>query len=169
MEEGLDALSQLRDIHVPGAVAFWPPAPGWWLLAAAVLAIVLIAVYRYRRRGINTHLRYDALAELARIQTEFQRHGDAAGMAAQLSILLRRIAVTCGGRMDVAGLSGEAWLRYLDETGHTRAFSHGPGQVLMTAPYQARADVDAQALMATASGWIHHVTSQRRARSPGSG
>ena len=169
MEQGLNALSQLRDIQAPDAVALWPPAPGWWLLAAVALAVALIAVYRHRRRGINTHLRHDALAELARIQSEFQRHGDVAGMAAQLSILLRRIAVTRGGQADVAGLSGEAWLRYLDETGHTRAFSRGPGQVLMTAPYQAHADVDAQALMATASGWIHHVTSQRRAGSPGSG
>ena len=31
-------LSQLRDIHLPEAVPWWPPAPGWWMLFALVIA-----------------------------------------------------------------------------------------------------------------------------------
>ncbi len=33
-----DPLAQLRDLHLPQAVADWPPALGWWLLAGLVLS-----------------------------------------------------------------------------------------------------------------------------------
>lgn len=48
------ALEQLRDIHLPQAVHWWPPAPGWWIVAALVLALTIwLGRYlqaRYRRQ-----------------------------------------------------------------------------------------------------------------------
>ena len=32
------SLQNLNDIVVPGPVAWWPPAPGWYVLAAFALA-----------------------------------------------------------------------------------------------------------------------------------
>jgi len=47
-------LEQLRDIHLPEAVHWWPPAPGWWIVAALLLALtVWLSRYlqaRYRRQ-----------------------------------------------------------------------------------------------------------------------
>ena len=159
MEQGLDVLNQLRDIHAPPPVAWWPPAPGWWvLLGVLLLAAVLLAVlYRRFNRRFSRGLRNDALAELARIQNEFQRDGDVTHLTAQLSILLRRIAVARNDRADVAGLSGEAWLRYLDEAVPGQMFSRGPGRVLVTAPYRSRADVDPDALVDAVSGWVRQA------------
>ncbi|PCJ36311.1 MAG: hypothetical protein COA75_07800 [Cellvibrionales bacterium] len=47
-------LEQLRDIHLPEAVPWWPPAPGWWIVAALLLALTIwLSRYlqaRYRRQ-----------------------------------------------------------------------------------------------------------------------
>ena len=37
-----DNLPELRDIHLPDGVSAWPPAYGWWVMLAAVIAIFLI-------------------------------------------------------------------------------------------------------------------------------
>ena len=53
--DGTDPLSQLKDIHLPEPIGFWPPAPGWWLLFFLLcLAIyfggkALYAAWRKRR------------------------------------------------------------------------------------------------------------------------
>ncbi len=48
------ALEQLRDIHLPQSVHWWPPAPGWWIVAALLLALgIWLSRYlqaRYRRQ-----------------------------------------------------------------------------------------------------------------------
>ena len=30
-------LVNLKDIHLPPPVSFWPPAPGWWILAVLLI------------------------------------------------------------------------------------------------------------------------------------
>ena len=32
-----DAALPLRDLRLPEPVGWWPPAPGWWILAAIVV------------------------------------------------------------------------------------------------------------------------------------
>ena len=46
---GQDPLAQLRDIHLPDTGGFWPPAPGWWLLALLSLTALALAVLWWRR------------------------------------------------------------------------------------------------------------------------
>lgn len=50
-----DPLSQLRDIHLPATGGFWPPAPGWWLLALILLlslaGLCWLLHRRHRRTG----------------------------------------------------------------------------------------------------------------------
>ena len=35
-------LVNLKDIHLPPPVPFWPPAPGWWILALLLISTLFI-------------------------------------------------------------------------------------------------------------------------------
>lgn len=127
----------LRDIHVPPAPSLWPPAPGWSLLAAALLAATAIMlVLRWRRRRRHR-------AVLAMFDQHLHAATTPAAQLAAMSELLRRAARRHDPQAD--RLDGEAWLLWLDgKRGHD--FSQGPGRALLDGPY--RRDIDPQTVAA---------------------
>ncbi|MCP5197079.1 MAG: DUF4381 domain-containing protein [Gammaproteobacteria bacterium] len=149
-------LADLRDIHFPEALPWWPPAPGWWLLAALLLIAIAawIGVWRRYRQGSP---RRAALVELARLRTGFQSNGDATAVAVGVSLLLRRLALVHFPRNQVAGLVGEAWLQFLDRTGDCNRFSAGPGRALLRAPYRSGDVFPVEDLLKAAETWIKRV------------
>ncbi len=137
-----DALADLRGYHLPDPVSWWPPAPGWWLLAALVLAtLVVVSLLLWRRYRNRAALRA-ALSELERLDQQ-QAVTDPAGFARSLSRLLRRYALTRFPHDQVAGLTGNDWLRFLDIHGGGTTFSEGAGRLLTEAPYQASCNTPA--------------------------
>ena len=154
---------QLRDIRLPGAPALLPVAPGWWLLAGVLLALLTWAGvvgwrhYRLRRE------RMQVLDELDRITAGLAEER-APAMLAQLSTLLRRLALLRFSRERVAGLTGDAWLLFLDASGQTTGFSTGPGRMLVTGPYQRALpeDLDVQGLACLIRHWVDRNTGQQK-------
>lgn len=126
-----DLLQQLKDIHMPADPLWWPPAPGWWLLAAAivvgcVLGIRQVARYYRRRRPIKRARRlYHALH--ARLQ-----EGEIAPQAYvhESNELLKRLLIHGLGLSAARPATDDAWLRILDEQYGGAEFSAGPGQIL---------------------------------------
>lgn len=149
----MNPLEELRDIHLPPSPALWPPAIGWWVLALLALIALgflvqqLLRLYRRQRR------RRAAFAALQHARRALQ--GDVRDLAAELSVLLRRVALTRFPRHQVAALSGEAWLQFLDETGGAGRFAEGPGRALTHAPYQPSAQLNGRELYDLVRDWIH--------------
>lgn len=130
-----DPLSDLRDWHLPDPVSWWPPAPGWWLLAGLTLVGLWLAFrswQRWRRQGSSTQA---ALRQLDELGKTLARDGDRRRFVVGVSQLLRRLALTRYSREQVAGLSGERWLAFLDATGGG-GFAHGAGRVLAESIYR---------------------------------
>lgn len=72
-----------------------------------------------------------------------------------LSILLRRVALTLHSREEVAGLTGENWLYWLDAATGGARFSEGPGRWLVEAPYrQAPDEAELAELLAICQDWL---------------
>lgn len=153
-----DVLPGLRDIHLPDPVSWWPPAPGWWLLGIAVtaaLSMLAVAWQRYLRSP-----RRAAFKTLERLKTDLQGTADSTSIAQALSGLLRRCALARFPRPEVAGLTGTAWLAFLDRTGGTNGFTKGAGRALQSAPYQIQPSIDEARLFILVEDWIRHAFSR---------
>jgi hypothetical protein len=144
------SLDALRDIHLPPAPAL--ATVDWWLVTAAVMLLAAVgwAMHHFVRRH---HLRM-ALSELRRLTAAYAHDGDATRLATGLSRLLRRHAMTLFPQADVAGLTGTAWLHFLDTHGGDSAFCDGIGAVLETRPYQSGGAYDEAALIALVRRWL---------------
>jgi hypothetical protein len=157
-----DPLAELRGYHSPDPVSWWPPAPGWWLLAlltAGLLVLFLVWAQRtWRRRRLARAAPRAALDELAALRAAYARDGDVAAFVRGLSRLLRRFALARYPRRAVAGLSGEDWLAFLDAHGGAGRFQTGPGRDLLVAPYRPGGDLAVGELDALIENWLqrHH-------------
>lgn len=132
---------QLRDIHLPAPPGFWPPAPGWWLLAALVLVCVLAAMWKLRQLQRRRRRHRAVLADLQRVRADWLRHGDAQRYAADVSAFLRRVA-RVRDPASVA-LDGAAWMDHLRRHG---GFDDDVRRALLEAPYRPGVVFDVDAL-----------------------
>lgn len=153
MADSADLLNTLRDIHPPPPVSWWPLAPGWWLLLSGIFVVVVLIWWWLRRAQ---PWRRDALRMLHELELEFRANGEVATCVAQVSVLLRRVVLSV--RVPVAALTGEAWLKYLDELGRTEEFSTGIGRVLISAPYARAEPVDVPQLIKLVRRWLKKIS-----------
>jgi hypothetical protein len=160
----------LRDIHLPGAIGWWPPAPGWWLLAALALAgLALYAVHYYRGRH-----RRAALRAMTRVRTALEQGAEPVACLQSASTILRRFAMTSVARpragavdADVPGLIGERWLKFLDGRWGRTEFSAGLGRQLLAAPYARPNSIERGAALELAglcAAWLAAQPASRPAR-----
>ena len=126
----------LRGLHVPEMIGWWPLAPGWWLvIGLIVVGLVLLLRRAASRRNENAPRRH-AIRELERSTTAFAEHGDTVRLGAEVSEILRRTMLAYAPRSEVAGLTGDAWLDWLDRDLRQPRFSKGPGRSLLDLPYR---------------------------------
>jgi hypothetical protein len=132
----------LRDIHLPGGVSWWPPAPGWWLSLALLLGAAAVLWYWRRYGSARRSLYRQTLQELERIENRFGQKDNERQVLENLSVLLRRVAVSRHPRTQVASLTGRRWLEFLDSVSGGTGFSGGPGRILADAPYNPALHTD---------------------------
>ncbi|QIB67232.1 DUF4381 domain-containing protein [Kineobactrum salinum] len=108
-----DPLAQLQPLRTPEPVSWWPPAPGWWLLAALLLGLAGWAGWRYWRHYRRNAYRRLALRKLARITQDYAGHQDIGRLLGELNSLLKSVALQVWPRRDIAALNGDRWLQFL--------------------------------------------------------
>lgn len=140
----------LKPMQLPDAVGIWPPAPGWWLLLLLLVALAVTAACWWRRRKADP--RRWCLAELDLVQNRYQQHQNAQTLLTDCNALLKQSAMTLFSRHEVAGLSGEAWFKFLQKTGPR--CDHGQLRNLMDGPYRRDVVISADELIVACRQWI---------------
>ena len=142
----------LRDLHLPEPIGWWPLAPGWWVVIVLLAVALVYLAWRWYRAWVFNAPRRFALRELARIEAEYLEHRDPVVLGKQLSELLRRGMLAYAPREDVAGLTGEDWLAWLDSGMPVPYFHTEGGKSLLSLPYRDPrgdfSDIDVGALLA---------------------
>lgn len=162
-----DPLAQLRDIHLPEPASFWPLAWGWWLLLGVLVCALLGGVYVLIQRRRKNRYRLLAEAELEHALRRWQEHTDPAHYLQELTIILRRTALSAFPGQGLAGVQGLDWLMFLDATlpGSQGDFCQGVGRVLLDGPYQPHPQVEVAELHQLAQRWVRQ---HKRSRTPSS-
>lgn len=150
-------LAQLRDVHLPDPLSIWPPAPGWFLLAALIIGGMLGIVYIIYRHWKKQTPKRQALKQLNELAFRYQQNKQAALIIPELSILLRRLALAYFPRIETAGLCGNEWLTFLNTTGNTSAFTDKISTILTDAPYQKEPSQELSETFIICRQWIKSI------------
>ena len=99
------------------------------------------------------------------LQGAYDNSGDARQYAADLSVLLRRLSISAFPRAESASLTGDDWLNFLDSSLQRKAFSDGPGRILLDAPYRAELkSEELMPLLEVCEEWIDSVAKLKQGR-----
>ncbi|HZZ11480.1 MAG TPA: DUF4381 domain-containing protein [Paraburkholderia sp.] len=157
-------LQPLKELPLPDAVSYAPQTVGWLGVALLVAALVVLASWAVWRRRRQQRYRRIALNELAGIEAllacEPANSARRASALAAIPRLIKRTSLAVARREQVAALTGDAWLDFLNRTrGHFDARS---GALLTLASYAPADQVaaispdEATTLIGHTRDWIEH-------------
>jgi hypothetical protein len=149
----VNPLDQLEPLIAPAPISWWPPAPGWWLLAALLPLLIwglLRVLKRLRKRASKNiqaedtldPLRQAALDELERLAKPYDQ--DAGPWLQQLNNILKRLCREHYPQSHSHTLSSRAWLAFLD----TRCPAAGLTRwmILVEGAYKPQCQLDDKAI-----------------------
>jgi hypothetical protein len=139
-------LPNLHDIILPDVVPYVPQTVGWYVLAGIILVLAAWSGYRLYQHSVRNRYRKQAFEELARIEDSIKEAGAGGqvrgGDLDQIAVLLKRTALAAFPREKVAGLSGDIWLKFLDQSAGITGFQGPAGRTLLEAAYGAPSELD---------------------------
>jgi hypothetical protein len=143
----------LKDIHLPDTILWWPPAPGWWVLAVLffVLVFTLPKILKWVRYKPVKAL---SLIELNQIKQNHNQQADHKQTLLAITTLLRRTVISKSGRAGNAGLVGDDWLKQLNQISNSVSFSVEQGELLAHGRYRPVVEGDIDNLLLICESWI---------------
>ena len=107
-----ELLSYVRPLYPNG---IFPLGPGWQIVFYVLIGFILGGVLFYNSPLMKR--RREAFEVFNSLRHRFVKDRDISALAADLSVLIRRTALSRFGREETAELNGRAWTDFLEKTG----------------------------------------------------
>ncbi|OZB14002.1 MAG: hypothetical protein B7X58_08545 [Marinobacter sp. 34-60-7] len=147
-----DPLAKLRDIQLPEIGGWWPPAPGWWVLAVLGLSTVVIVMFWLIRRHRRNHWKRTARAELNRLAAMASGHS---AWFDALNALLKRVARQRYPERHPETLTGARWVEFLLETAPAdKPADRATVETMVTASWRRDGATNPEPALTFASRWL---------------
>jgi len=146
-------LEQLRDIHASAEPGWWPPAPGWWVLATVLVVLLGYLVYRAYGAWRAYRRRQRLVSALENISQQWDPAADPHRFLAEMNKLFRVVALRAFPGTSAVRLQGADWVSYIESMLPDSA-STTQLQALATGPYEPSPEFDQQGLVQLARLWV---------------
>ncbi len=139
---GNKEIAGLKEIAFPDPVSYVPHTIGWYILIAAVLISAGYLVYRWYRNWAANRYRTFALRRLDDIEQQLRQPDTRINALTAVPVLIKQTALKCYTRREIAQMSGEKWLLFLDKSYGGKEFTDGPGVLLPGISYGSQKALD---------------------------
>ena len=144
------ALENLHDFAQPALPSLIPQTAAWYVLFGLMAVLFAWWTIRQIRSWMANRYRRSALAQLEHTSDQ------------ELSALLKRTALAVWPRNQIASLTGNAWLRFLNNNCKEAYFESDPGRLIEELAVRGTAlpSADSAELRKRVEKWIkgHHVS-----------
>ncbi|MEN8201587.1 MAG: DUF4381 domain-containing protein [Bacteroidota bacterium] len=153
-------ITGIEPMIAPDAVPFWPPAPGWYVLAGLLMLLLVFLATRWVVHRRRNRYRVTALQQLNEIERRAGGIPDQKELLA-LNSLLKKTALTVYPREEVASLTGKDWMAFLAENCRDAEPGDVVESLLTRATFQPPGETkidtgDWKALLFFSERWIRH-------------
>lgn len=142
-------LHQLKDVQLPEPIAWWPLAPGWYILGVLLLCSIGVGIFIYSKRLVRKRRKQRIVRQFSRIQSQ---QGFSAAMA-----YIKQVAITLYPTQKVEQLQGEAWVEFLQASAKSLIIPADLKQPLAQAAYQPT-PANSQVLLTILQSWLEQQT-----------
>ena len=153
---GAERMWGLKELPLPDAPDLFPLAPGWYVVMFVALLALVYLTWRAWDRYRQNQYRRDAVTALNDVRNNRAR-------TSEISFILRRTALLAFPRRQVAGLRGQDWVGWLNDTAGRELFAETDGDLLDQLTYSSNTqgldDAAVDRLLKASSDWArqHHA------------
>ena len=143
------ALGEFNEVVSPPPVDWMPQTPGWYVVGALLLALLLRKAWHWLRHWHRNRYRREALRRLQSMEP-----GEA--LLAEVNQLLKLSAMAAFSRSQVASLSGAEWPGFLNALCETPPFGDAECELLSVGVYR-QDSIDppgAERLLLASRAWV---------------
>lgn len=151
----------LEDIIQPAAIGIWPPAIGWWILAAILLMSLTFLCIYLNRVWQARKVRLQAYELLDAAKQKYKTEGNASNYCRDINEALKRYWHHYNKDSQILSCTGSDWVKLLNQQHKSDIFHAKISDALAHGPYRKIGKLNLEVIDKAARKWIGSVTAHQ--------